>query len=162
MLYVVLQKHLSTFLSLADARSDCLSSHRELPAHVRRELEGFLDCGILARGFCRVVCKSCRQGSLVAYSCKARAVCPSCTGRRMSELAAHLLDQVLPEVPIRQWVLSLPHKVRYLLARHSDLAREVGGIFTRAVHRAQRSRVPHRTHPTGPWSVKLALPERLA
>ena len=37
-----------------------------------------------------------------------RAFCPSCGGRRMADTAAHLVDRVFPEVPIRQWVLSLP------------------------------------------------------
>jgi hypothetical protein len=32
--------------------------------------------------------------------------CPSCTARRMSSTAAHLVDQVLPALPYRQWVLS--------------------------------------------------------
>ena len=52
----------------------------------------------------------------------------------MAEAAAHLVDHVFPEVPVRQWVLSLPHPVRYLLARHPDLCREVRGIFVRSVH----------------------------
>jgi hypothetical protein len=34
----------------------------------------------------------------------------------MAEHAAHLVDHMLPAVPIRQWVLSLPHRLRYLLA----------------------------------------------
>ncbi|MFM8766627.1 MAG: hypothetical protein ACKOD9_02265, partial [Rubrivivax sp.] len=28
--------------------------------------------------------------------------------RRMSQTAAHLVDHVIPQVPVRQWVLSLP------------------------------------------------------
>jgi hypothetical protein len=49
-------------------------------------------------------------------SCKGRAVCPSCGGRRMAGRAAHLVDHVLPAVPVRQWTLSLPYRIRYLLA----------------------------------------------
>ena len=30
--------------------------------------------------------------------------------------AAHLVDHVFPRVPVRQWVLSLPHRLRYRLA----------------------------------------------
>ncbi len=44
-----------------------------------------------------------------------------------------MADHVLPELPVRQWVLSLPHKVRDLLARCPDLAREARGIFARCV-----------------------------
>ena len=34
----------------------------------------------------------------------------------MAERAAHLVDRVFPRVPVRQWVLSLPHRLRYRLA----------------------------------------------
>jgi hypothetical protein len=34
----------------------------------------------------------------------------------MSERAAYLADHVMPDVPIRQWVLTLPRRIRYLLA----------------------------------------------
>src|SRR5690606_24991356 len=44
----------------------------------------------------------------VAFSCKNRGLCPSCAGRRMAAQAAHLVDCVLPAVPIRQFVLSFP------------------------------------------------------
>ena len=101
MLYGVVSEHLATFLAQADGRADADPSRPGLPRHVRRELEGFLACGILARGLCRVFCPSCRQSGVVAFSCKARAVCPSCAGRRMAEVAAHLVDHVFPEVPIR-------------------------------------------------------------
>jgi len=32
------------------------------------------------------------EEELVPFSCKRRGICPSCTGRRMAELAAHLVD----------------------------------------------------------------------
>jgi hypothetical protein len=41
---------------------------------------------------------------------------PSFGGRRMAETAALLTDRVLPAVPLRQWVLSLPFPLRLLLA----------------------------------------------
>jgi hypothetical protein len=33
---------------------------------------------------------------------KGRGFCPSCCGRRMAESGMHLVDDVLPPVPIRQ------------------------------------------------------------
>jgi hypothetical protein len=33
----------------------------------------------------------------------------------MAETAAHLADHVLPRLPVRQWVLSLPRRLRYHL-----------------------------------------------
>jgi hypothetical protein len=50
----------------------------------------------------------CGKDELVACSCKGRGFCPSCGARRMADLAAHLVDAVLPHAPVRQWVLSLP------------------------------------------------------
>jgi hypothetical protein len=43
-----------------------------LPPFVRRELEGYLDCGLLCRGFARLKCESCSEQHLVAFACKGR------------------------------------------------------------------------------------------
>jgi hypothetical protein len=51
----------------------------------------------------------------------------------MAERAAHLVDHVLPAVPIRQWVVSLPHRLRYLLAWDHALCRAVLAIYARAL-----------------------------
>jgi hypothetical protein len=51
----------------------------------------------------------------------------------MAERAAHLVDEVFPEVPVRQWVLTVPHRLRYLLAWNHGLARAVAGVFMRGV-----------------------------
>ena len=51
----------------------------------------------------------------------------------MTESAAPLIDEVLPRVPVRQWVLSLPHRLRYLLAWNHVLARAVLGVYVRAL-----------------------------
>jgi len=51
----------------------------------------------------------------------------------MADLAAHLVDVVLPHVPVRQWVLSLPHRIRFVLAYDPDRCREVRAIFVRGV-----------------------------
>ena len=72
------------------------------PAYVEQAFRRYLDCGILAHGFARAFCAECGHDFLVAFSCKARGVCPSCNTRRMVETAAHLTDHVLPPLPVRQ------------------------------------------------------------
>lgn len=47
--------------------------------------------------------------------------------------AAHLVDDVFPEVAIRQWVPSLPHQIRYLLAWRHDLCKGVVHVVLREV-----------------------------
>ena len=54
----------------------------------------------------------------MAFSCKKRGFCPSCGARRMAETAALLSDEVFPDVPLRQWVISFPLALRYLFAAH--------------------------------------------
>jgi hypothetical protein len=58
----------------------------------------------------------------------------------MADTAAHLVDRVLPMVPIRQWVLSLPFSLRYRLAYDSGLVRDVLHIFIQTVFSSLRRR----------------------
>ena len=53
---------------------------------------------------------------------------------------AHQLDHVFPDVPVRQWVLSLPYRMRYQLAWNHDVCRGVVAVFVRAVFRCLRAR----------------------
>jgi hypothetical protein len=92
-------------------------------------LRRFLDCGILANGFVRVYCDACKQESLVAFSCKRRGFCPSCSARRASETAAHLVDSVLPQLPLRQFVLVMPFEWHRRLARDAELESKLLGLF---------------------------------
>ena len=50
------------------------------------------------------------------FSCKKRGFCPSCSAKRMSETAVHLIDNVLPHTAYRQWVVTFPHALRYWMA----------------------------------------------
>ena len=51
----------------------------------------------------------------------------------MADTAAHLVDNVFPIVPVRQWVLSLPFALRYGMAYDSRLMSDVLNVFVRAV-----------------------------
>ncbi|MFZ1901517.1 MAG: hypothetical protein WAU35_13625 [Azonexus sp.] len=50
----------------------------------------------------------------VAYSCRAHGVCPSCNTRRV-ETATHLAVHAIPHLPVWQWALSVPKRLRYSL-----------------------------------------------
>ena len=140
MLHGVIRDHLDDFLRAAADRADGAG----LPEFIAREFREFLTCGVLAHGFARVRCERCAFEHLVPFSCKGRGFCPSCGGRRMTECAARLVDDVLPRVPVRQWVLSLPYRLRYLLAWDHALARAVLGVYVRVLLGFQRHRAPTR------------------
>jgi len=106
---------------------------RNVPQFVEREFRAFLNCGVLGRGLVRVHCDACGLDRVVPYSCKKRGFCNSCCGRRMADTTAHLVDRVFPRVPVRQWVLSFPHDLRYRLAYDASLVTDVLGIFTSTI-----------------------------
>jgi hypothetical protein len=81
----------------------------------------------------------------------------------MNDTAAHVVDRVIPHVPIRQWVVTLPRRVRYHLAADPKLAtlalREVTRtLFTFQRRRARRLGVrPERAHSKRRDHVRPAL-----
>ncbi len=127
-LYQLVQEHVETFFAQVETETGS-----GLPDFVRDEFDAFLECGILAHGFLRLRCADCAQEKLVAFSCKRRGFCPSCGGRRMAQTAAHLVDHVIPNVPVRQWVISLPIPLRYLFAAHPHLLSPVLQVINRAI-----------------------------
>jgi hypothetical protein len=60
----------------------------------------------------------------------------------MSEGAADLVDHVLPEVPIRQWVLTVPFPLRFPLAFDGKLL----GVLERRWMAPSQSPSSGRTH----------------
>jgi len=107
-----------------------------LPDFVRRELEGYIDCGLLCRGFAVLSCSSgkCPERRLVAFSCKGRGFCPSCLGRRMAQTAANVVDPILPKsAPLRQFVLTVPFEIRARLAYDRALSGAVGRLLVDSV-----------------------------
>ena len=128
--------HLETFLAQLQV------TDRQLPRHVEQEMRAYLECGIPAYGFLRVRCEDCGESRVVAFFCRKRGFCPSCMGRRMADTAARLTEEVLPLVPVRQWVISFPYEIRYRLAWDGVLVSTVLAVFLRVIqgwHRRQAS-----------------------
>jgi hypothetical protein len=133
-LYEAVRENLATLLAEASEVG------RGLPRYVERDFARYLECGVLAHGFARVRCESCKDELLVAFSCKGRGVCPSCNAKRAHVTAVHLVEKVLPHVPYRQWTLSFPHRVRWVLLKDVGLLSDVLTVFLRAVFALQRRR----------------------
>src|SRR6266850_6990070 len=96
LLHATVRAHWKTFLAEMEERGEAGAN---LPRFVAGEFERYLGCGMLANGFARVRCQACGDELLVAFSCKGRGFCPSCTSRRMHDTAAHLVNRVIPQVP---------------------------------------------------------------
>jgi hypothetical protein len=111
-LFQVIKKHFNTW---------CRRSENPIPGYISKEFNNFLGCGILAKGFACAHCEGCNKDFLIAFSCKGRGICPSCNTRAMVETGAHLVESVIPQVPVRQFVISFPMKIRYYLQTHAIL-----------------------------------------
>src|SRR5262249_29400323 len=74
-------------------------------------------------------CDTCHHALLVPCSGKRRGFCPSCAGRRMAQTAAHLVACVIPWVPTRQWVVSVPVPLRSWMAASQDRTAQVHTII---------------------------------
>ena len=127
-LYQRVQEQAESFFAQVEAETGA-----GLPEFVKNEFEAFLQCGILAHGFLRVRGAECAHEKLVAFSCKKRGFCPSCGSRRRAESAAHLVDHVIPRVPVRQWVLSFPIPLRFLWAAQPPLLTPVLRVVNRTI-----------------------------
>ena len=137
MLYRTIEAHWPAFRERAEEAGG-------LPKFVVREVEDYLRCGRLEHGCVRVACARCGFERLVAFSCKRRGFCPSCLGRRMADTALHLVEKVFPEVPVRQWVCSLPWRLRALCGYDRKLCAAVLEAFMVELahslkHRAKRA-----------------------
>ena len=128
-LHKIISENLESWLEWREA------AERPVPAYVEDELRGYLECGLLCFGFARAVCMTCRTGFVVAFSCKGRGVCPSSSGRHMAQTAAHLVDHVIPPVPVRQWVISVPKRLRGMLADRPRAVAALTKIFLDEIER---------------------------
>ena len=143
LLYQAVAEHYETWLELASAgQFDGQGDHHAPKPYVRKAFEKYLECGIFAHGFARARCDDCGHDILVAFSCKGRGVCPSCTTRRMAETAAHLTDHVFPRLPVRQWVLSVPKRLRYFMQRDGAVLGMVLRIFLRVIEQTLQANSP--------------------
>jgi ribosomal protein S27AE len=154
LLYRTAQAHFATWLALARDGQDDADA---VPGYIEREFRRCLQCGILAHGFARARCGQCGHDFLIAFFCtprvlppgrKGRGVCPSCAAkqipwrdntRRMVETAAHLAEHVISRLPVRQWVLSVPKRLRYFLHRDPDLQGAALRMFLGAVEQCLRA-----------------------
>ncbi|WCM95113.1 transposase zinc-binding domain-containing protein [Acidovorax sp. NCPPB 2350] len=96
-----------------------------MPWLIKDGFNAFLECGIQAHGFSRLRCGECCHVKLLAFSWKRLGFCPSRGARRMSHSAAHLVDHVIPHMPVRQCVLTLPIPLGVLLAAQPELVTSV-------------------------------------
>ncbi|MBL6831062.1 MAG: transposase zinc-binding domain-containing protein, partial [Pirellulales bacterium] len=150
-LHKIISENLESWLEWREA------AERPVPGYVEDELRGYFACGILCFGFARARCTTCGQGFVVAFSCKGRGVCPSCNGRHMAQTAAHLVDHVIPPGPMRQWVISVPKRLRGFLADRPPAVAALTKIFLDEIERLLCGAAGGASDPVTPASARPRL-----
>ncbi len=111
-LFEIIKKHYRTWLQ---------NTKQIVPKYTQKTFEKYLECGNPAKGFACAHCFCCQADFFIPFSCKMRGLCPSCNTLTMVKTAAHLLENVIPHIPIRQWVISFPLRIRHYLLEHKIL-----------------------------------------
>jgi hypothetical protein len=130
-LYRLFVEHFETLLSVWDDRFK--QRYGFLPSQIERLVDGYLRCGLHGAGFARVVCPDCKHEYLVAFSCKARFLCPSCHQRKALVWSEWVADEVVEDVSHRMWVLTIPKRVRRFFLYDRSLLGELSRIGARVV-----------------------------
>ena len=108
--YAVLNQFFDRFTREYEQRFE--QSFGPLRNVVPKTVERFLGCGLPEGGFARVRCGACGNEYFVAFSCKQRGFCPSCSAKRATLWAEFAREQVIRPVPHRHLVFALPKVLR--------------------------------------------------
>ena len=99
----------------------------------------FLKCGDPRKGFARAHYPECEHDMFVAFSCKKRCICASCTQKRSLLTSIHVSGKVAAPVQHRQFVFTIPNRFRLYFRFNRNLLRKLPPIacwVVRTVHRA--------------------------
>ena len=116
---------------------------------VPKTIYKYLDCGILEHGYARIRCPQCGNDFFVAFSCKTRFLCPSCAEKRTLIWAAWIKDNVLQNIPHRQWVFTIPKVLRKLFHRDRTLLAQLARSAGDAIYELFRAIFPLKSYKPG-------------
>ena len=116
---------------------------------IDKAVNKFLKCGDLHYGFARVRCPDCRHEFFVAVSCKQRCICPSCAQKRTLLFGLHLADEVCRFVPHRQFVWTIPKRLRPFFRFHRDLLQRLPALAWQTVREVYQALLGPNATPGG-------------
>ena len=98
---------------------------------ISRVAERFETCGDYTKGIARIQCSNpeCRLEYFRPFSCKGFYLCPSCSQKRTLLFAEYLDEQLLLELPHRQFVFSIPKALRIYFRHDQKLFASVSSLI---------------------------------
>lgn len=151
LMHQIIREHLNTFVE------EMFHEERTMPQYILKTIDRYLECGIPAHGVIKMACESCGTSFALPFSCKCRGICPSCHARRAAELAAHMVDNVIPHNPVRQYVVNLPFPLRFWMATHKHILARVCNIICSIIQEFILFRTSHQTREKRETRIKTGL-----
>ena len=99
------------------------------PADILARVDEFLTCSDWSRGVARVKCTACDYSYFRPFSCKTFHLCPSCDQKRTILYAEYLAEELLLELPHRQFVFTVPKILRPYFKNDKRLFGEVSRLI---------------------------------
>jgi len=119
-----------------------------------KAIREFLTCGDLHEGFARVRCPDCRHEFFVAFSCKQRCICPSCSQKRTVLFGVHVAEDVCLNVPHRQFVWTVPKRLRIFFRFHRGLLHQLPGLAWQSLLEVYRAVLGDDVTPGGVLAIQ--------
>jgi len=110
--------------------------------HLKEAMVRYLTCGDFHEGFARIRCEKCGTERILACSCKRRYLCPSCHQKRAVAFGEWVVAHVLPPVPCRHFVFSIPKILRRFFMRDRGLFVDLSRSGWQALRPILRAAVP--------------------
>lgn len=129
-LHTIFDRHLDEFCDVYDEKYAAKYGMFRLE-RIRDIGERFLTCGDYRLGLARIRCTNpnCGHDYFRPFSCKGFYLCPSCSQKRTLLFAEHLTNEVLLDLPHRQFVFTMPKAVRPFFRHDRRLFAEVSRLI---------------------------------
>ena len=129
-LHTIFDRHLGEFCDVYDEKYAAKYGMFRLE-RIRDIGERFLTCGDYRRGVARIRCTNpiCGHDYFRPFSCKGFYLCPSCSQKRTLLFAEHLTNDVLLDLPHRQFVFTMPKALRPYFRHDRRLFAEVSRLI---------------------------------
>jgi len=131
----ILQAYFSTFEENYDAQySEKYGKYRII--RIKESVEKFIECGDYSKGITRIkfTNNDCKCEYFRPFSCKSWYLCPSCNQKRLLLFSEHLSENVLLNLPHRQFVFTLPKLFRPYFKHDRNFFEDVSKIIFSIIH----------------------------
>jgi len=99
------------------------------PQVILDRLEQFTGCADWSKGVARIRCEDCGHSYFRPFSCKVFHLCPSCDQKRTLLYAEYLAEDLLLDIPHRQFVFTIPKILRRYFKSDKRLFGEVSKLI---------------------------------